>query len=224
MTASRDAILGRLRAARRTPFAHPDPRAENPAAAHDAWQARQPPLGDLAERFLAAQRAVGSEVVRVPGWGALPAAVTPWLASHDIRSAVTGREPRLEPLRRHLSGLGVRLGRYERPVEEQRDELFDTDLGITTSAGGIAETGSIVLIPSPEEPRLLSLAVPVHLAIVETAALVPTLTDFIRSGAFQGRVPGNLVLVSGASRTSDIELVLVVGVHGPKVLLVALIG
>ncbi len=223
MTASRDAILGRLRAASGTPFARADPRAQDPAAAHDAWQARQPPLGDLGERFAAAQRAVGSQVLRVPGWEALPAAVTPWLAGAGIRSAITGREPRLEPLRRHLAALGVQVARYERPVEEQRDELFATELGITTSAGGIAETGSIVLIPSPAEPRLLSLAVPVHLAIVETAALVPTLADFIRSGAFQRRVPGNLVLVSGASRTSDIELVLVIGVHGPKVLLVALI-
>ena len=224
MSDIRTAILGRLRAARRTPFVHADPRAEDPAAAHDAWQARQPPLGDLAERFAAAQRAVGSEVVRVPDWDALPAAVTPWLGRHAIRSAITGQAPRLEPLRRHLAGQGVRVARYERPVEEQGDELFAADLGITTSAAGIAETGSIVLVPSPAEPRLLSLAVPVHLAIVECAALVPTLADFIRSGAYQRAVPSNLVLVSGASRTSDIELVLVMGVHGPKVLLVALIG
>jgi len=224
MSTSRETILARLRAARGTPFAHANPRAADPGLAHAAWVARQPGLGDLAEGFCEAQRAVGSQVVRAPTWDALPAAVTPWLGAFGIRSAITGRAPRLEDLRRHLAGLGVRVGRYERPVEEQRDELFATDLGITTSTGGIAETGSIVLMPSPEEPRLLSLAVPVHLAIVETARLVPTLADFIRGGAYQERLPANLVLVSSASRTADIELVLAMGVHGPKTLLVALVG
>jgi L-lactate utilization protein LutC len=48
--------------------------------------------------------------------------------------------------------------------------------------------------------------------------------DFIRSGAYQGSVPTNLVFVNCASRTADIELTLAMGVHGPKLLLVALIG
>jgi L-lactate dehydrogenase complex protein LldG len=224
MTSSRDNILGRLRAARGTPFLHGNPHADDPGAAHDAWQARQPGLGDLAQRFSEAQQAVGSQVLRIADWDALPAAVARWITAFGIRSAITGRVPRLEPLRRHLQTMGVTVGRYERPVEEQRAELFSTDLGITTSAGGIAETGSIVLIPTPEEPRLLSLAVPVHLAIVETARIVPTLGDFIRSGTYQERLPTNLVLVSSASRTADIELILAMGVHGPKTLLVALIG
>lgn len=224
MTSSRDKILARLRAARGTPFLHGNPRADDPGAAHDAWQARQPGLGDLVLRFSEAQQAVGSQVLRVAGWDALPAAVAPWISAFNIRSAITGRVPRLEPLRRNLEAMGVTVGRYERPVEEQRKELFATDLGITTSAGAIAETGSIVLIPTPEEPRLLSLAVPVHLAIVETARIVPTLGDFIRSGTYQKLVPTNLVLVSSASRTADIELILAMGVHGPKTLLVALIG
>jgi L-lactate dehydrogenase complex protein LldG len=224
MSPLRDNILGRLRAGRGTAFARPNPRAEHPAEAHRAWQARQPDLGDLAARFEEAQTAVGSRVVRVPDWAALPAAVAPWVAEFAIRSAITGRVPALEPLRTHLAGLGVQVARYDRPIEAQRAELFGTDLGITTSVGAIAETGSIVLIPSPEEPRLLSLAVPIHLAIVAAAGLVPTLGDFIASGVYQQRLPTNLVLVSSASRTADIELVLAMGVHGPKVLLVALVG
>jgi L-lactate dehydrogenase complex protein LldG len=226
MTTARDRILGRLRAAQARPFARPDPRADDPGAAHAAWEARQPPIaaGDLAERFAAAQRAAGSSVVFAPAWEALPAAVTPWIGAFGIQSALTGREPRFEPLRRHLEALGVALARYERPAEAQRAELFAADLGITASAAAVAETGSIVLIPSPEEPRLLSLAPPIHLAVVERAAIVPTLADFIRTGAYQRRVPANLVFVSAASRTADIELTLALGVHGPKTLLVAVVG
>lgn len=98
------------------------------------------------------------------------------------------------------------------------------DCGITTSHAAIADTGSVILIPSPAEPRLLSLAVPVHLVLVETGRLFPTLLDFIDGGEYQADPPTNLVLVSGASRTADIELTLAIGVHGPCELLVALIG
>ena len=225
MTSSRDRILGRLRAAQPQPFARPDPRADDPGAAHAAWEARQPPIsGDLGQRFAEAQRAVGSSVVFAPSWDKLPGAVTPCIGVYAIRSAITGREPRLELLRKRLADQGVAVGRYERPVEEQRADLFGTDLGITTSAAAVAETGSIVLIPSPEEPRLLSLAVPIHLAIVERATIVPTLADFLRTGTYQRRLPTNLVFVSAASRTADIELTLAMGVHGPKTLLVAVVG
>ena len=183
-----------------------------------------PPLGDLAARFLKEQQEVGSRVLQVPTWEALPQAVAPWFAELGIASAMTGAVPRLEPLRRHLAGMGIAVRTYVRPQAEQREELFGTDCGITTSLAAIAETGSIVLLPTPQEPRLLSLAMPVHLVLVERAALLPRLRDFILSGRYQREVPSNLVLVSGASRTADIEMTLAMGVHGPKTLLVALIG
>ena len=167
---------------------------------------------------------MGSQVRRFPAWEALPAQVPAWLRELDVQSVITGRVPRLEPLRQALGHAGFTLRTYDRPLEQQKADLFGTDCGITTSVGGVAETGSIVLTPTPEEPRLLSLSVPVHLAIVERQALHGTLLDFIASGVYQREVPANLVLVSGASRTADIELTLAMGVHGPKLLLVALIG
>jgi L-lactate dehydrogenase complex protein LldG len=220
MPTARDAILDRLRLGARTPLAHPSAVTGREAE----WLARQAPLGDLAERFTREQQAVGSQVRRFPAWEALPAQVPAWLRELDVQSIVTGRVPRLAPLRQGLASAGFTLRTYDRPLEQQKADLFGTDCGITTSVGGIAETGSIVLIPAPEEPRLLSLSVPVHLAIVERRHLHGTLLDFIASGVYQREVPTNLVLVSGASRTADIELTLAMGVHGPKLLLVALIG
>jgi len=217
--AARERILTRLRQGMAAVPARPEVLELD-----EDWLRRQPPLGDPAERFLREQQSVGSQVLRVPTWEALPAAVAPWFREHGIASAITGRVERLTPLRRHLAELGVTVRTYDKPLEQQRGEVFGTDCGITTSAGGIAETGSIILVPGPEEPRLLSLAVPIHLALVERARLHATLGDFIRSGAYQRAVPTNLVLVSGASRTADIELTLAVGVHGPRLLLVALIG
>jgi L-lactate dehydrogenase complex protein LldG len=221
MTDARDRILARLRQARALSAAHPAPEGEDDAG----WLARQPPIADPAARFIAEQQAVGGEVRPVVSWEALPEVVVPWLAEHGVRSVITGAEPRLEHLRTRLADNGsFALHRYERPLEQQREELFSVDCGITTTRGAIADTGSVILVPTAEEPRLLSLAVTVHLAVVERSALHPTLAAFIASGAYQRELPANLVLVSGASRTADIELILAMGVHGPRVFLVALIG
>jgi len=219
MSSARERILARLRSAALPP-AEP-----LPDTGEAAWLARQPPLGDLAARFAAEQEQVGGRVVRVPDWAALPAAVAPWLAEHAVASVMTGTEPRLEPLRAHLGGqAGLEVLTYSDALETQREEIFAADCGITTALAAIAETGTVVLQPGPAEPRLLSLAVPVHLAVVEAATLVPTLSDFVATGRYQADPPTNLVFVSGASRTADIELTLTVGVHGPKVFLVALVG
>jgi L-lactate dehydrogenase complex protein LldG len=218
---ARERILARLRAARGVRPLHVNPSRESEAE----WLARQPPLGDLAERFVREQQATGGDVRRVADWDALARLVPTWLAETGVVSVITGTEPRLEPLRAALAAHGrFELRRYDRPAEQQRAELFTADCGITTSRGGIAETGSIVLVPTPQEPRLLSLAPEAHLAIVERARLQATLAEFIAGGSYQAELPSNLVLVSGASRTADIELVLAVGVHGPKRLLVALVG
>jgi len=217
---SRERILSRLRQGSRTPFKHRNTLDEREAA----WWARQPEMGDLAEKFTAEQEKVGGKVLPVSGWDAVAEAVTPWMHEYQVRTALTGTVAELEPLRAHLAALGVRVGTFDRPVEEQKDEVFSVDCGITTAEAGIAETGSVVLKPSPHEPRLLSLAPPVHLVLLERARLFATLSHYVETGTYQAHPPTNLVLASGASRTADIELTLTVGVHGPKVFLVALIG
>lgn len=219
-TNARENILNRLRQARGgTPAPPPDPLADR------KWLERQPPIPDPPARFASEQEAVGSEVRRVTNWDALGDVVPPWLVERKVSSIITGTDSRLASLRERLGaagGFGLHL--YDRPIEEQREEVFSVDCGITTSHAAIADTGSVILIPSPAEPRLLSLAVPVHLVLVEAARVFPTLLDFMDSGEFQADPPANLVLVSGASRTADIELTLAIGVHGPCELLVALIG
>ncbi len=221
MSDARSRILERLRRTSNTPPYYLNPLKDR----EPEWQAKQPPLGDLAEVFAAELEKVDGKVIRVPDWQALPEAVSPWFREYRIGSVMTGTEPRLEPLRAHLAGeLGLDIRTYAGTLEEQKAEIFSTDCGVTTSRGGIADTGSVLLVPTPEEPRLLSLAVPVHLVVVEKTNLFATLGAFLDTGEFQRDTPSNLVLVSGASRTADIELTLTVGVHGPKVFLVALVG
>jgi L-lactate dehydrogenase complex protein LldG len=227
MSDARARILERLRRAEsvRPTYANAEPARER------EWLARQPPPGDLAARFTREQELVGGRVLPVAGWEGLPAAVAPWVREFAIGSAVTGVMAALDPLRAHLAGaLGVRVLTYDQEIEAQREAVFGVDCGITTTLGAIAETGTLILIPSPAEPRLLSLAPPVHLALLERRAIYPTMAAFLETGAFGGgspqgpTPPSNLVMVSGASRTADIELTLTIGVHGPKSLLIALIG
>ncbi len=221
MSDARTRILERLRSAPRIPQQKPGDFGKR----DEQWLARQPPLGDLADRFQEEQEKLGSKVIRVPDWEALPQAVAPWFREYRIASAMTGEEPRLEPLRAYLADrAGTEMRRYSGTLEEQREEIFSTDCGITTSRGGIVDIGTVLIVPSAEEPRLLSLAMPIHLVVVETGQLFPSLGDYLATGEYQSDPPTNLVLIAGASRTADIELTLTVGVHGPGVFLVALVG
>lgn len=126
-----------------------------------------------------------------------------------------------DTLRSQITGAGLpQLVPYGESVETFRDELFGTDAGITSTLGGIAENGTIIIWPTPQEPRLLSLVPTVHIALVRADAIHATLADAMRDMDWAGRMPTNALLVSGPSKTADIEMTLAFGVHGPKELIV----
>jgi L-lactate dehydrogenase complex protein LldG len=97
-----------------------------------------------------------------------------------------------------------------------RARLLDCDLGVTTAQYGIAETGTLVLVSTREQSRLASLVPPVHVAFLAADAILATLGQALGAVRGEGREPACITLVTGPSRTADIELTLVVGVHGPQ--------
>jgi L-lactate utilization protein LutC len=111
--------------------------------------------------------------------------------------------------------------------------LFAADAGITGVDALIAETGSVVLAARPGQARSLSLLPPVHIAIAERRQIVPDLFDIFDGGLCSVFSPSPphpftpsrscLTLITGPSKTGDIELRLVTGVHGPGELHVVLI-
>jgi L-lactate dehydrogenase complex protein LldG len=120
---------------------------------------------------------------------------------------------------------GPRLLPYDRPVESFKRELFEAvAAGFTTTLGGIAETGGLLLAPGPLEPRLLSLVPPVHLALLRADRVFDTLLQAIRELGWNRTLPGNALVISGPSKTADIEQTLAYGVHGPRRLIVVLAG
>lgn len=108
------------------------------------------------------------------------------------------------------------LVRYNEPVETFKEEMFRVDAGITTTRGGVADTGAVVLWPTADEPRLLSLVPPVHVAVLDADRIYNSLGEMMAAENWAGGMPTNALLISGPSKTADIEFTLVFGVHGPK--------
>lgn len=117
------------------------------------------------------------------------------------------------------------LKRYDRSIEDWKEELFyEVDAGLTSTLGGIAETGTLMLWSSPDEPRTLSLVPPIHIAILDTNKLYTTFAEAVQTqGWLEQGLPTNALLISGPSRSADIAQVLAYGVHGPRELVVVLV-
>ncbi len=114
---------------------------------------------------------------------------------------------------------------YDRPVEQVKPMLVERiDAAVTAALGGIAHTGTLVLWPTPEEPRLMSLLPPIHAVVVDRGTVADSLSAVITAERWTDGMPTNAVLVSGPSKTADIEQTLAYGVHGPKELIVMVIG
>ena len=100
--------------------------------------------------------------------------------------------------------------------------LFDCDLGITSAQLAIAETGTLVLESDQESHRLTSLVPPVHLCVLKTDNIRQTLGEILEITSRD--LSRTVTFITGASRTSDIELTLAIGVHGPGELHVIVIA
>lgn len=134
-----------------------------------------------------------------------------------------------------VRGLGeaLKLNRYTRmcvdvPTDgegrrKKLDELGRAGAGITGAMAGLADTGSLALTSSASRPRLASLLPPIHIAVLRTSKLFPSMASFFAANPEITRDASNLVFVTGPSRTADIELTLQRGVHGPKFVHVVLV-
>jgi L-lactate dehydrogenase complex protein LldG len=123
---------------------------------------------------------------------------------------------------RRLQFAGVQVSRFGDQVDYQK--LANIPLGVTGALAGLADTGSIVVASGPGRARSASLLPPTHLALLRVSDLYPDLPTWMaQQGSSLLPTTANLVIITGPSRTADIELTLVMGVHGPREIHIILI-
>jgi len=120
---------------------------------------------------------------------------------------------------------GIKLEKYDFLLTDNKVKLFDeSPASFTSSKCSIAATGTIVLWPTVEEPRTLSLVPPVHFVLVDAKKMVNDFATLIKTQQWKDKLPTNALLVSGPSKTADIQQTLAYGAHGPKELIVLLLN
>ena len=190
-------------------------------------------------QFTAAIEAVGGRVSRVtstgeaadvvlgyleaPDWRAPdqqgPGAFVAWDAAHlplpDVAAYVAARGAQ-------QLDAGVGTAQVDRDTDYRR--LDAAVVGITGAHAALADTGSVTLVHGAGRARLVSLLPPVHVALVDVARVHATLGALFAAEPDLLRQAANVVVVTGPSRTADIEMTLTRGVHGPRIVHVVFVG
>ena len=177
------------------------------------------------ERFLASLRAVAGDGVVVERAGLADAiARVAGTVPADRRRAVIA--PDADAFRSEIdAGLErVWLG-TDRPADGAgwRASAARAGLGVTSAVLGVASTGSLLIGSGPGSPRAASILPEIHLVLLPADRLVPGLEEALEVAASLASTHSNPFLVTGPSRTSDIEMEMVLGAHGPRAVHVLLV-
>ena len=137
------------------------------------------------------------------------------------------------PLDTALTNMGLKVTTVQRdeanPREALREEIRRSGIGITGADYALAETGSVVILPRKGLSRLVSLVPPVHIALVRPEDILESMDDLFLLRRLEyhqrgGEMGSYLNFITGPSRTADIEMTIVEGVHGPKEVHMVILG
>ena len=204
MPESRSAILQQIRAGLGR-----GPLSDAAAAALDARRPAHTRIAvdddDLVARFVTRFESRSGTVARVSSVDALPAAVDAYRQAHGLppRAAVA----------RPLAGLPWPAGFVHHPGPAGPDE----QMSVTPCLAGIAEIGSLMLASGPDSPTTLNFVPDHHLIVLPIEHIVRHFEDaWTLLRALPGGLPRATNIISGPSRTGDVELTIQLGAHGPR--------
>ncbi|MBI2313256.1 MAG: lactate utilization protein [Betaproteobacteria bacterium] len=214
MSEAREAILGSIRTAlKRGPLSQPERQQLESQIATPPHHTRPHFGDDLARRFAAKLESRAATVVAVSRMADASGAVVDYLDRLGLPKAVAAA-PALENLE-WPQGLAVRFGRAE----------TSDQVSVTPCFAGVAETGSLVLLSGPSSPTTLNFVPENHVVIVRAARIVRHFEDawdLLRKEA--GGIPRTVNVISGPSRTADVEQTIQLGAHGPRRLHVVVVN
>jgi L-lactate utilization protein LutC len=165
---------------------------------------------DIRAMFLTRARAAGITVLDESPFGPV---LTRELSNRSVRQvtlAITDDTLR-QSVTRLLDSCGIKILIGEGPLHH-----FAAGAGITDVQAAIAETGSIVVASGTHAPRAAAMVPPIHIALLKWSQLVPDLLDLPPLST----AAASRTIISGPSKTADIEGILITGVHGPAELIV----
>lgn len=165
---------------------------------------------ELVDRFIAMAVETQATLVRVAGDADVAGAVVAFLAEAGLAPAVTA-----SPALSHLdwSGVQVRFG-----------AALPGDLvSVTPTFRAVAETGSLVTVSAADRPSTLHFIPDIHIALVKQSEIVGAYEDAWAALREAGPIPRTFNLITGPSRTADIEQSLLLGAHGPRRLHIVLV-
>jgi L-lactate dehydrogenase complex protein LldG len=178
----------------------------------------QRPRAELIKLFQTMLESCGAKVSRVRALKALPEAIAAGLRENNLPSRVRmGSDPLFNDLRAAPGLIETSAGRAE---------AQDT-AGLSHAFAGAAESGTLFLVSGPDNPSTLNFLPETHIVVVLASDISGSYEEAwakLRGVYGGGEMPRTVNLISGPSRTADIEQTIVMGAHGPKNLLVFIAG
>lgn len=161
---------------------------------------------------------VSASVVRVADRVDVPRAVADYLRAHNLPAALRiGDDPLVAGLPWSVTSIAVAKG---------ASDGTDT-VGMSHAFAGIAETGTLVLASGADNPTTINFLPEVHVVLVEAkdiAGDMETVWDRLRERTGKGAMPRTVNMVTGPSRSGDIEQKILLGAHGPRSLHIVVVG
>jgi L-lactate utilization protein LutC len=210
MTDARQEILGAVRGRVRRGEGVPAP-----------WRSRQH-FEDLAARFSQTLTALHGEVIHADSAEDALNRLGNVLTNLGATRVVVNDEPPLSSVDPAARWPEITWHVVGRTGGDLRAFCASADAGVTGAVAALAETGSVIISSGPGRSRMVSLLPPVHIALVSLSCLTSDLLTWAaaRSDAW----PANVTVISGPSKTADIEQITAIGMHGPKRVIAILYG
>lgn len=178
----------------------------------------QLPADERLALFIAMAEKYNATTERLGTSGSVPAAVAEYLKQRNLPASIRiGGDPRLTSLSWQTAGtLEVRSG-----ASDGNDLV-----AVSHAFGGIAETGTLCVLSGPDNPVTLNFLPDHHIVVVEAAAIVGDMESlWANLRKAQGEtMPRTVNIITGPSRSADIEQTLLLGAHGPRALHIVIVG